>query len=319
VPDWGRACHPQTMPIAVCLLGCEHPHVSDVLGVIVSEPDVRLAAVWSGDRAAVPGAVSNFLVESPDTAIARADVAVVCAPTADRPQLSVRAARAGRPVLVEIPLAARAAEARAVAREITRSRTPAYAILFLRQVPALGRLRAALRADLLGRVSAVSASYLTSSALSAAPAAWVRDPRRGGSGGMVDLGIHLIDALAALGSRPRLEAVSADRRARGGVDVGGVALGRWTDAPLSLRVSQIVRPAGLEVVVNGSGGSAVLRDGTLELAGDHGAPERWVGAPPDPAEAVRAFLQRLRARRLELNGLQDALAAHEALERATAL
>jgi len=304
------------MPIAVCLLGCEHPHVSDVLGVIASEPDVRLAAVWSGDRAAVPGAISNYLVDSPDTAIARADVAVVCAPAAERPQLCVRAGRAGRPVLVETPLAARAAEAQAVAREIARSRTPAYPVLFLRQVPALGRLRAVLRADLLGRAAAVDASYLTSAALAGAPAAERDDPGRGGPGGLTELGIQLVDALTALGSRPRLEAVSVDRRTRGRADVGGVALGRWTDAPLSLRVSQIVRPPGLEVVVNGTAGTAVLRDGALELTGNHGAPERWVGAPPDPAEAVRAFLQRLRARRLELNGLRHALAAHEVLERA---
>lgn len=271
------ACHPQAMPIAVCLLGCERPHVADVLGVIVAEPDVRLAAVWSGDPAAVPGAVADYRVEDPDTAIGRADVAVVCAPTAERPQLCVRAARAGRPVLVETPLAAGAAEAAAVAREITRSRTPAHPILFLRQLPALGRLRAALRAD---------------------------------------LGLHLIDALTALGSRPQLEAVSVDRRAQGRADVGGVALGRWTDAPLTVRVSQIVRPGGLEVVVNGSAGTAAVRDGALELTGDHGAPERWVGAPPDPAESVRAFLQRVRTRRLEVNGLRDALAAHEVLERA---
>jgi predicted dehydrogenase len=310
------------MPIAVGLLGCEHPHVSDVLGVIVAEPDVRLASVWSGDRAAVPGEVSNYAVRDPDTAIGRADVVVVCAPTAERPQLCIRAARAGRPILVETPLAARAPEARAVAREIARSRTPAYPVLFLRQLPALGRLRAALRAEVLGRVSAVGASYLSSSALaggSARAPAWRQDARWAGVGGMVDLGIHLIDALTAVGSRPRLDAVSVDRRARGRADVGGVAVGRWGEAPLSLRVSQVVRPGGLELVVNGSGATAVLRDGTLELVGDHGAPERWVGAPPDPAEAVRAFFARLRSRRLDLNGLRDALAAHEVLERAAAL
>ncbi len=307
------------MPIAVCLLGCEHPHVSDVLGVIVSEPDVRLAAVWSGDRGAVPGPVANYLVDSPDTAIARADVAVVCASTTERPQLCVRAARAGRPVLVEAPLAARAAEAGAVAREIARSRTPAYANLYLRQIPALGRLRASLRTDLLGRVTGVSASFLTSSALGGSPAAWTHARRPGAAGGMIDLGIHVVDLLTALGSRPRLDAVSPDRRSQERSDVGGVALGRWNDAPLSLRVSQVVRPGGLEVVLNGSGATAVLRDGTLELAADHGAPERWVGAPPDPAEAVRAFLQLLRTRRLDLNGLRGALAAHEVLERATSL
>src|ERR1700751_2709155 len=126
------AWQPRSMPIAVGLLGCEHPHVSDVLGVIVAEPDVRLASVWSADRAAIPGPVSDYAVQDPDTAIGRADVVVVCAPPAERPQLCVRAARAGRPILVETPLAGRAPEARAVAREIARSRTPAYPVLFLR-------------------------------------------------------------------------------------------------------------------------------------------------------------------------------------------
>ena len=70
------------MAFAVSLLGCEHPHVTDVLGVVASEPDVRLAAVWSGDRAAIPGPVSGYAVQSADTAIGRADAVVVCAPTA---------------------------------------------------------------------------------------------------------------------------------------------------------------------------------------------------------------------------------------------
>jgi predicted dehydrogenase len=136
---------------------------------------------------------------------------------------------------------------------------------------------------------------------------------------MIDLGIHLVDALAALGSRPRLDAVSVDRRARGRTDLGGVAVGRWADVPLTLRASEVVRPGGLELVVNGSSATAAVRDGTLELVSDQGAPERWVGAPPDPAEAVRAFFDRLRTRRLDLNGLQDMIRAHEVLERAAAL
>jgi predicted dehydrogenase len=179
-----------------------------------------------------------------------------------------------------------------------------------------------LRADLLGRLAGVSASYLTAAALGSsgsAAAGQGEDARRPVVGGMVDLGIHLVDALAALGSRPRLDAVSADRRSRGRTDLGGVAVGRWADVPLSLRASDIVRPGGLELVINGSSATAALRDGTLELATDRGAPERWVGAPPDPGEAVRAFFHRLRTRRLELNALQDAIRAHEVLERAAAL
>lgn len=310
------------MAIAVALLGCEHPHISDVLGVIASEPDVRLAAVWSHDRSAVPGPVSGYAVQSADTAIARADTVIVCAPTDERPQLCIRAARAGRPILVEKPVARSAAEARAVAREVARSRTPAYANLFLRQLPALGRLAAVVRADVLGRVTAVAASYLSPTALdgSAGQASgWMQDARRTGGGGMTDHGIHLVDALTALGARPRLDAVRLDRRRGDRNDVGGVALGRWGDVPLSVRASWIVRPGGLELVINGTSATAVVRDGTLEVSADLGAPERWIGAPPDPAEGVRAFFQRLRSRRLDLKGLEAVVSAHEVLERAAVL
>jgi predicted dehydrogenase len=308
------------MAIAVALLGCEHPHVPDVLGVVASEPDVRLAAVWSADRSAVPGAVADYLVQSADTAIGRADVAIVCAPTDERPALCVRAAQAGRPILVEEPLARTAAEAARVAREIARSRTPAYATLFLRELPGLGRLAALLRSDVLGRVTAAAATYHEPMALNGSPATgWMQQARRAGGGAMTHLGIHLVDAMAALGARPRLDAVRLDRRGAGHSDVGGSGLGRWGDIPLTLRTSWVVRPGGFEVVINGTAATAALRDGTLEIAAEVGAPERWVGAPPDAAEAVRAFLARLRARRLEDDGLRAAVAAHEVIERATVL
>jgi predicted dehydrogenase len=312
------------MTIAVALLGCEHPHVPEVLGVIASEPDVSLVAVWSGDRDAIPGAVANYSVPNPDAALDRADVAIVCAPTDERAALAVRAAQAGRPVLVEEPLAVSAAEAARMAREIGRSRTPAYAALFLRELPGLKRLRGVLRADVLGRITGVAASYLSPLALGgvAAPAggtSWVQYTQRTGGGAMTDLGIHLVDALSALGIPPQLEALRVDRRRGERGDLGGVAVGVWGDVPLTLRTSWVTRPGGLELTVNGTVATAALRDGTLEIAPDQGAPERWVGAPPDPAEAVRAFFQRLRTRRLDVDGLRDAVAAHEVIERAALL
>jgi predicted dehydrogenase len=309
------------MAIAVALLGCEHPHVPEVIGVIASEPDVSLAAVWSGDRAAVPGAVANYIVSSPDAALDRADVAIVCAPTGERAALCVRAAQAGRPILVEGPLASTAAEAARVAREVARSRTPAHAALFLRELPGLGRLRAVLDADVLGRVTGVASSYLSPHALGAAGAPAGATGWGGGArdGAMNDLGIHLVDAMAALGVRPRLDAVRLDRHRGHATDLGGVAVGRWGDVPFTLRTSAVTRPGGLELVISGTLATATLRDGTLEIAGGQGAPERWVGAPPDPAEAARAFFDRLRTRRLDVDGLREVVAAHETIERAPTL
>jgi predicted dehydrogenase len=55
----GLAWHAVGVPIDVALLGCGHPHVPDVLGVLASEPDLRLVAVWDPDPSAIPFAVSG--------------------------------------------------------------------------------------------------------------------------------------------------------------------------------------------------------------------------------------------------------------------
>ncbi len=303
------------MPIDVALLGCGHPHVADVLGVIASEPDLRLVAAWDED--AVPGPISNVAVSRAETAIGRAHAVVICAPTDQRPALCVQAARAGRPLLVERPLALSAADARAVAREVERSRTPGLAALFLRELPALRRVRAVLQERILGRPASVSAAFVHAGAVEGwfdGPRAWMRDPRRAGVGGFGDLALHLVDALAVLSpdEPPVVAATTLDREGRG--DVGGAAVGRAAGVPLTLRAGWATNPGGLELVVAGSAGTAVLRDGVLEL-GD----ERWVGPPPDAGEAVRAFAACLRARRFPRDGLERAARAQHVLESAIAI
>lgn len=312
----------EVVPIDIALLGCGHPHVPDVLGVIASEPDLRLAAAWDPDPSGVPGRIASHAVADLDAAIRRADAVVVCTPTDQRPAVCARAARAGRPILVERPIAVTAAEAWALAREIARSRTPAHAALFLRELPALARLRNVLRAGVLGRLTGAAASLHqapTGPGSLAAATAWMQDPRRAGVGGLGDLGIHLVDALSALGSPPHVHAVSLDRGPAGATDLGGAAIGRWNGVPLTLRASWLSRPHGLELTVQGALATALVRDGALEIVSDDGGRERWVGPPPDAGEAVRAFAQRLRTRRLELDGLQGAIRAQEALERALVL
>src|SRR3954452_11583829 len=218
------------MPIDLALLGCAHPHVPDVLGVVASEPDVRLVAAWDADPSAVPAAIAGSAVSRAETAIRRADAVVICAPTDQRPALCAQAARAGRPLLVEKPLARTAAEARAVAREVARSRTPATPALFLRQLPALQRLAGVLRERLLGRLAGMTAAFTHAGAVEGwfdGPHAWMRDVARAGVGGFGDLGLHLVGALALLSADepPRLSAVVYDRAGAGRGDVGGVGLG----------------------------------------------------------------------------------------------
>jgi predicted dehydrogenase len=304
------------MPIDLALLGCAHPHVPDVLGVLAAEPDLRLVAAWDADRSAIPGPISNLAVGRAESAIRTADAVLICAPTDQRPTLCAQAARAGRPLLVEKPIARTAAEARQLAREVQRSRTPAMVALHLRQVPAIARLATVMWEGLLGRLSSVRASQAHPGALDGwfdGPVAWYRDRERAGVGGFGDLGFNLVDLLGALpgDEPPRLATVAVDRD-----DVGGTALGTWNGVPLAIHASWAERPGGLEVVVRGAAATATVRGGTLELEREAGRPERWVGAPPDAGEAVRAFAAALRTRRLPRDGLAAAVRVQETLEAA---
>ncbi len=300
----------------VAFLGCAHPHVPALLAVVAGEPSLRLAAVWDADPSAIPLALDGLAVRSPDAAIRRAELVVVCAPTDLRPALTVQAARDGRPVLVAGPVARSAAEADRLAREVTRTRTPAAAALFLRELPALDRLAGLLRERLLGRLASVTAAFTHPRALDG-PLRWMREPARAGVGGFGDLALHLLDALAALPAAdpPRLSAVALDRPGRAGGDVGGIGLGTWAGVPLAMRAGWAARPGGLRIELAGATGTATLRGGTLELVRD-GRPERWIGAPPDPGDALRAFAARAHARRLRPDGLVAAAQAQARLERA---
>lgn len=310
------------MPIDVALLGCGHPHTPDVLGVLASEPDLRLVAAWDADPSAVPGPISAVAVPRAETAIERAQAVVICAPTDQRPALCVQAARAGRPILVEPPVALTAADARALARELERSRTPAVAALFLRELPALHRLRGVLHERLLGRLSGVSASFAHPGALDGhfdGPRAWMRDRRRAGLGSFGERALHLLDALTALPTEEPLglAAIVLDRP--GAIELGGAAVGSCAGVPLTVRAGWATRPGGLELVVTGAAGSATLRDGALELSRNAGPDDAWIGAPPDAGEAVRAFAVHLRARQFPRAGLVGAIHAQQLLETAMQL
>ena len=306
------------MAIDIALLGCAHPDLADVLGVVASEPDVRLAAVWDEDRSLIPAPVRDYAVADAETAIGRADAVVISATIGERPVLCVRAARAGRPALVQMPLALTQVESRRLASELARHRTPVLPALPLRELPALARLRGSLRAGVLGRVSGVEAMLRRSRPIGHRGAGPQRRRTPAVSHGFVELAVHLLDALALLGEPPRLDAVSLDTRS-GGADLGGAGLGRWGSAPLVVRASLASAEPGLRLVVDGARAGAELVDGALVLREGAGSVQRWVGGPPDPGEPVRAFLARLRRRDFPRDPLAGVVRAQAVAERAESL
>ena len=143
----------------------------------------------SADRAAAALGNRVRAVDSPaDVLAAGLDGVVVAAPTADHPRLVAAAVAAGLPVLVEKPLAASVAEARALVEEIGGSAVP-VSVGFQRRFDAgYSAARAAVGSGELGFVHTVRASTLDPAP---PPAGYLA-----GSGGIFrDCGVHDLDAV----------------------------------------------------------------------------------------------------------------------------
>ena len=187
-----------------------------------------------------------------------------------------------------------------MAREVERSRTPALAALFLRELSALARSRGPARGHAgpagVGQ-HGVRRTPGAVDGLFEGPTAWMRDrsARRG--------------RVRRPCPRPRPRAGRAARRRARGAGGGGArpagageARRRRSSAwepgggPLTVRAGWATRPGGLELMMTGGrarrrgvrGGSSC----TATAAGPS-----VVGAEPDAGEALRAFTGRLRARR----------------------
>ncbi|MDQ1711187.1 MAG: hypothetical protein QOE45_637 [Frankiaceae bacterium] len=126
------------------------------------------------------------------------DAVDVCLPNALHAEVAVAALDAGKHVLVEKPLATTLADADAMLAAAGARR---LAVAFdLRCVPSFVTLRAAVASGRVGRVRRIDATLGHPGPEAWAPAStWFRDPALSGGGCLMDLGAHLLDAVAVLG------------------------------------------------------------------------------------------------------------------------
>jgi predicted dehydrogenase len=106
---------------------------------------------------------------------------------------TIAAARAGRHVLCEKPLALSANEAREMWHEAEQAGIVHLCGFNYRFVPAVRLARELLEAGELGEVVHFRARYLQSSGWEADPSRWRFDPGQAGTGVLGDLGTHIID------------------------------------------------------------------------------------------------------------------------------
>jgi len=171
-----------------------------IAGAIKDSPNSELVAIQKrsaalarqkADALSIPHAFS-----SPAELVACGDVDAVFIVSANAAHHdeTVVAARAGKHVLVEKPIALNAADAHHMIDECKENRVKLMVGQVVRFSPVVQKLRDLVQAGSLGRIISARADYLFNARFS--KRSWIYDRATAGGGPVFDIGIHCLDTLS---------------------------------------------------------------------------------------------------------------------------
>jgi predicted dehydrogenase len=241
--------------IPVGLVGAGKHGERYVRHIVEDVPELRLRllcrrdAVAGREQAARVGAryVAEFLelVASPEI-----DAVVVAVPPAFHRAICEAAARAGKAILLEKPLATTRSEGFAMRDAVAKAGVPFMAAHTLRFNSVVRAVREEIAA--LGALHQVCLSQR----FEPSPLAWLDDPRVSGGGNILHTGVHSFDLLRFFAGADPTSVVARTRR----------LVTRQTEDSF---VALFSFPAPLLGSVAGSRATA-SRSGTIEVVGEHG-------------------------------------------------
>lgn len=163
-------------------------------------PPVDLAAVCTArpETAKRAAAEAGFhaWTTSVEELVSRTDVAVVdcCVPNYLHRSVLLAATRAGKPVIVEKPLALNTSEALEISSAARHAGVPVGLIFNFRFIPAITRARQLIEEGFLGQIYQFDIEYLHSGYQNPdRPMGWKMRLTQSGGGALTDLGAHLLD------------------------------------------------------------------------------------------------------------------------------
>ncbi|MFF5428814.1 Gfo/Idh/MocA family protein [Streptomyces griseofuscus] len=226
---------------------------------LAGHPGLEFAGVW-GRRPEAAAELAQRYDGTPyadvDALLADVDAVAVALPPAVQAPLAVRAARAGRHLLLDKPLALSVADARAVAEEAERAGVASvvfFTARFQKEPQAWIEEQAALTGWFTARAQWLGVVFTTDSPFAASP--WRQE-----KGPLWDLGPHALSVLMPiLGDVTRV--VTA---ARGPGDTVHLILDHAAGASSTVTLSQTVPPAaaGTEYELRGASGVTVMPAGS---------------------------------------------------------
>jgi len=242
--------------------------------MLAAGPETRLAGVWSRTRdaaAKLAGAHGTTATDTFDALLDGCEAVAFAVPPAVQPVYAVRAARAGKAVLLEKPLALDVEGAEAIADAVAEAGVGSIVVLTYRFAAAV---REFLAATATMRITGARACFLSG--------AFLDGPFAGGwraeHGALLDVGPHILDLVdAAMGAIVGIEAHGDPHQ------WVGLLLEHDTGArsEVSISCSAAITPSRTEVEVFGP-------DGSLAIDGRVGArPESFATLRRELADVAR--------------------------------
>ena len=187
--------------VGVALLSFAHSHQQAWGRTIAAREDARVVAVWDENEARGKAAAASLgvpFVADLDAVLARDDVdaVTICAENAEHAPLAVRAAGAGKHIMMQKPMADSLAAADRIL-EAVRSAGVTYMQAYnLRFDPLHEHVKELVDEGAVGRVHTVRRRHSHHFGIDPAETgrvlAWMADPARSGGGALMDEGAHAL-------------------------------------------------------------------------------------------------------------------------------
>lgn len=179
--------------LSVAILSAAHLHASSYAAALQDCPHAALTTLWDNDEARGETRAREYgaaFEPGLDNVLAACDAVVVCSENALHRELAIKAARAGRHVLCEKPLATTVEDARRMVHACKDAGVVLGTAFPVRQSGAVLSLRDALAAGTLGRLLMIRGANRGTM-----PGGWFVDKALSGGGAVTDHTVHVVDAI----------------------------------------------------------------------------------------------------------------------------
>ncbi|MDK1021944.1 MAG: Gfo/Idh/MocA family oxidoreductase [Candidatus Hydrogenedentes bacterium] len=176
------------------IMSCAHMHAYAYAGCVKALPDAELVAIWDDDskrgRAAAREFGTKFIADLQKFLSSGVDAVIVCSENSKHRPMVEAAAKAGKWVLCEKPLATTVADAKAMIRACSAAGVGLGTAFPCRFITPVIEARNRLKSGEIGRLHAAACTNNGSF-----PGGWFADPKLSGGGAVMDHTVHVVDAL----------------------------------------------------------------------------------------------------------------------------